>query len=319
MRIGIDIGTSHVAVAIEKRGILFREPSVLAISKKNNKVMCVGENAKEMLGKTNPDIGAIYPLKEGVIADYQATEFMLKYFLNKVCGKIKLVKPFVILSVPVKLTSIEERALEEAALAAGAQKVHLIPSPLAAALGAELSIHKPAGHMVVDIGAGTTDIAVISLGDIVCSESLRSGGNKMDEAIKRYVRKIYNLIIGDQAAEEIKIKISSAVPMDTSMSMEVKGRDLIDSLPKSITLTDEEIKEPVEESLKVILEGIKKVFEKTPPELISDIIDNGVLLTGGGGLLRGLDERLTRDIGVCFYIPEDSINCVAKGTVLARI
>ncbi len=319
MRVGIDLGTANITVAVEKRGVILREPTVLAINKKNSKIMYIGETAREMLGKTNPEIKAIYPLQNGVIADYQATELLLKHFLNRVCGKIKLVKPSVVMSVPVKLTSIEERALKEATISAGAQSAHLIPSPMAVALGADLPVDKPVGTMVIDIGAGSTDIAVISLGGIVCSSSIKTGGRKMDDSIIRYVRKVYNLIIGQQTAEDIKISIGSAIQSDNPMSMEVKGRDIIDSMPKSITLSDDELREPIEESLKSIKESIKKVFEKTPPELIADIIDNGIVLAGGGALLKGLEERFTREMGVHFYIPDDSLTCVARGTILAKI
>lgn len=319
MRVGIDLGTANITVAIEKRGVILREPAVMAINKKNSKIMYIGESAREMLGKTNPEIKAIYPLQNGVIADYQATELLLKHFLNRVCGKIKLAKPSVVMSVPVKLTSIEERALKEASISAGAQSTHLIPSPMAIALGADLPVDKPVGTMVIDIGAGSTDIAVISLGGIVCSSSIKTGGRKMDDSIIRYVRKVYNLIIGQQTAEDIKIRIGSAIQSDNPMSMEVKGRDIIDSIPKSITLSDDELREPIEESLKAIKECIKKVFEKTPPELIADIIDNGIVLAGGGALLKGLEERFTREMGVHFYIPDDSLTCVARGTILAKI
>lgn len=318
MKIGIDLGTTSVVVALENRGVILREASVLALDKKSDKILYIGEKAREMLGKTGNDITAIYPLKDGVIADYDATVIILKYYLNKVYGKIRLFKPDIVLNIPAKITSIEERALKEAALTAGAGEVYLVPSPIAGALGAGLSIKDPVGNMVVDIGSGTTDIAIISMGDIVFGDSLRIGGYKIDESIIRYVRKVYNLIIGEQTAEEIKIKIGSAVQTDSSLSLEVKGRDLIDGVPKTITLTDEEVRGPIDEFIKTAINGIKRIFEKTPPELIADIIDNGVMLIGGGSLLRGLEERLNREFGICFHIAQDSIDCVARGTIMVK-
>jgi len=318
MRIGIDAGSASTVVAVENRGIIFREPSVLAVNKKSKKIVATGEKAREILGKTDLEVSALYPVNDGVIADYEATEILLAYFLKK-CIKLRMFKPLVVLSVPSRITVIEERAIKEAALSAGAREVILAKVPLLAALGADLPVDKPAGHMVIDMGAGITDIGIISLGNIIYNRPVRTGGNKMDEAIIRYVRRVYNLVIGKYTAEEIKKKIGSAIPLDSSLSMEVKGLDLISSLPKSVTLTDEEIRGPLEEFLGVLLEEIKRFLEKTPPELVADVIDNGILITGGGSLLRGLEDRLSREIGVSIYIPEDSMDCVAKGTLLVKI
>ncbi len=318
MRIGIDPGSANTVVAVENRGIIFREPSFMAVNEKSKKIVATGEKAREILGKTDSEVVALYPIKDGVIADYEATEILLAYFLKK-CVKLRMFKPLVVLSVPSRITVIEERAIKEAALSAGARDVLVAKVPLLAALGADLPVDKPAGHMVIDIGAGITDIGIISLGNLIYNRTVRTGGNKMDEAIIRYVRRVYNLVIGNYTAEEIKKKIGSAIPLDTSLSMEVKGLDLISSLPKSVTLTDEELRGPLEEFLGVLLEEIKRFLEKTPPELVADVIDNGILLTGGGSLLRGLEDRLSREIGVSIYIPEDSMDCVAKGTLLVKI
>jgi len=318
MRIGIDPGSANTVVAVENRGIIFREPSVMAVNEKSKKIVATGEKAREILGKPDLEVSALYPIKDGVIADYEATEILLAYFLKK-CVKLRMFKPLVVLSVPSRITVIEERAIKEAALSAGARDVILAKVPLLAALGADLPVDKPAGHMVIDMGAGITDIGIISLGNIIYNRPVRTGGNKMDEAIIRYVRRVYNLVIGKYTAEEIKKKIGSAIPLDSSLSMEVKGLDLISSLPKSVTLTDEELRGPLEEFLGVLLEEIKRFLEKTPPELVADVIDNGILLTGGGSLLRGLEDRLSREIGVSIYIPEDSMDCVAKGTLLVKI
>lgn len=318
-RIGVDLGTATVLVYIEGKGIVIREPSVVALDKTTKKLLAIGEQAREMLGRTPSNIIAVRPLKDGVIADYDATEQMLKHFISQVCGKFSLRKPVVVISVPAEITSVEERAVIEAALSAGAKRAVLIEEPKAAAIGAGLPIDEASGNMVVDIGGGTTDIAVISLGGMVVSESLRIGGNKMDEAIVRYIRRNYNLMIGERTAEEIKIKIGSVIPPKEPLTMTIKGRDLIDGLPKVVTINDAEIREPLAEPVMNIIEGIKRVLEKTPPELISDIIDKGIVLTGGGSLLRGLDELLKEVIGLKTVIADDPLCCVAIGAGKASL
>ena len=318
MRVGIDLGSANIRAAVSGRDTIFHEPSLLAVDK-SKKVLAIGEKARELLSKTSGEAIAVYPLKDGVMADYDATEILLNYMLKKAGGKLRFFKPSVVMSVPAKITTIEERALKEAVLSAGAKEVSLFSVPFLAAVGADLPVEKPQGHMVIDIGAGTTEIGILSFGKIVHSTSLRTGGNSIDSIVVRYVRKVYNLIIGKYTAEQIKKDIGSAVPLDNSLSLEVKGRDLISSLPKSVTLTDEEIREPLEEFFSVIFDEIKVFLEKTPPELVGDVIDNGILLTGGGSLFRGLEDRLRKEIGVSIYIPEDSVESVVKGTLAVKI
>jgi rod shape-determining protein MreB and related proteins len=319
MHIGIDLGTSSVLVYIKGKGIVLREPSVVAINTGNNKILAVGEQARQMLGRTPANIVATRPLKDGVIADYEVTEAMLKYFVNKICGRRIIFRPSVMICVPAEVTSVEKRAVLEAAVAAGAKRAYLIEEPMAAAIGAGLSVDEPCGNMVVDIGGGTTDAAVISLGGIVVSESIRVAGNKMDEAIQRYIRKHYNLMIGERTAEDLKIKIGSAYPLDTSLSLDVRGRDLINGLPKTINISSEEVREALSEPITAIVEATKAVLEKTPPELAADIIDKGIVLTGGGALLRGLDQLISKVTGMPVYVADDAISCVAIGTGKADI
>lgn len=314
MHLGIDLGTATVLVYARGRGIVLREPSVVAIDKNTNRILAVGEQAKQMLGKTPANIVAIRPLRDGVIADYEVTEAMLRYFLNKVCSRRWIFKPTVMICVPAEVTSVEKRAVIEAAVSAGAKKAYLIEEPMAAAIGAGLNVDEPGGNLVVDIGGGTTDVAVISLGGIVVSESIRVAGNKMDEAIVRYIRKNYNLTIGERTAEEIKIKIGSAYPLDETLSMDIRGRDLIDGLPKTIVITSDEVKDAIEEPVSAILEAVKSVLEKTPPELAADIIDRGIVMTGGGSLLRGADQLLSKVTGMSVKVADDPISCVAIGT-----
>lgn len=314
MNIGIDLGTATVLVYVQNKGIVLKEPSVVAIDKNTNKILAVGEQARQMLGRTPANIVAIRPLRDGVIADYEVTEAMLKYFINKVCGRRRFFKPSVMVCVPTEVTSVEKRAVIEAAISAGAKRASLIEEPMAAAIGAGLNVEEPCGNMVVDIGGGTTDVAVISLGGIVVGESIRVAGNKMDEAIARYIRKTYNLMIGERTSEEIKIKIGSAYPEENPRSMEIRGRDLINGLPKTITINSEEVREALEEPLTLMVEAVKSVLEKTPPELSADIIDKGIILTGGGGLLTGLDMLISKATGMPVRIADDPICSVAIGT-----
>lgn len=314
--IGIDLGTASVLIFKKGKGIVLHEPSVVAIDKNTNKVIAVGEEARQMLGRTPGHIIAVRPLKDGVIADYDMTEKMLSFFIRKVIGQKFFFKPRVIVCIPTGATDVEERAVRQATLAAGARQAYIIEEPLAAALGAGLNIAEPTGHMVVDIGGGTSDIAVLSLGGIVCNASLRVGGDKFDEAIVRYVRREYNLMIGDRTAEEIKIKVGTAFVRDENRnkSMEVKGRDLVSGLPKTITITAEQTWEALQEPIEAVIEGVKKVLEITPPELAADIVNNGIVMTGGGALLDGLDLLLSKRTNLPVHIAEDAISCVARGT-----
>jgi len=315
MHMGIDLGTASVLVYVRGRGIVLSEPSVVAIDRNTDKILAVGEQARQMLGRTPANIVAIRPLRDGVIADYEVTEAMLKYFINRVYGRgWRLFRPYVMICVPAEVTSVEKRAVIEAALSAGAKKANLIEEPMAAAIGAGLNVEEPGGNLVVDIGGGTTDVAVISLGGIVVSESLRVAGNKMDEAIVRYIRKNYNLMIGERTAEDLKIQIGSAYPIKEPLAMSIRGRDLINGLPKSINVTSLEVMEAIEEPVSSIVEAVKSVLERTPPELAADIIDRGVLLTGGGALLRGVDELLAKATGMPVKVADDPISCVAIGT-----
>jgi len=318
--IGIDLGTANVLVHVRGKGIVLREPSVVAKDKRSNRTLAVGEEARLMLGKTPSHIVAIRPLRDGVIADFEVTEAMLNYFIKKVTKNRSLFstvfkpKPNVVICVPAEITSVEERAVRDAAKLAGARSVDIIEEPMAAAIGAGLPIDDPSGSMVVDVGGGTTDVAVISLGGIVVAESLRVAGNKMDEAIIRYTRRVYNLMIGERTAEEIKIKIGSAYRLENELAMEIRGRDLINGLPKTVKITSEEIREALAEPVGAIVEAVKSVLEKTPPELSSDIIDRGVILTGGGALLRGFDKLLTEVCGIPVIVADDPLSCVAIGT-----
>lgn len=316
-RIGIDLGTTNILVYVPKKGIVINEPSVVAISTEDNKIMAVGIEAKEMLGRTPESIVASRPLKDGVIADYRITSSMLKYFINKAVGGIRLIRPEVMVSIPAGATSTERRAVVDATMAAGAKTAYVISEPLAAAIGAEVPIATPSGNMVVDIGGGTTEVAVISLGGIVSYSSARVGGNKIDQAITSYIRKKYGLAVGDRTAEEIKIEIGTALPLNPELIMEVRGRDLIAGLPKTIKFTSNEVVEAITEELSEIIGAIKRVLEKTPPELSSDIIDRGMVLTGGGAILRNIDKLLAKTTGVPAHIVEEPLLCVAKGTGLA--
>ncbi len=312
--IGIDLGTANVLVYVHGRGIVMREPSVVAMNINTRRVIEVGEKAREMVGRTPVNITAVRPMTDGVIADYTTTQRLLEHILHKVCGVKRLFKPRVLLAVPSGVTSVEQRAVKQAALAAGAGEALTIEEPMAAAIGAGLPIDSPGGNMVVDIGGGTTDIAVLSLDGIVLSRSLRIGGMKLDDVIIRHIRTNYNLLIGDRTAEEIKIAIGSAVTQREESKMEVRGRDLLTGLPQTVEVTSQEIRECMSETISQIVARVKNVLEKTPPELASDIIERGIFLTGGTALLRGLDTLIAETSNVPTYVAEDPLSCVAIGT-----
>jgi rod shape-determining protein MreB len=316
MNIGIDLGTANVLVHVEGRGIVIQEPSVVAVDD-DGRIRAVGEDAREMIGRTPGNIHAIRPMKDGVIADYVITEAMLRFFINKAMHgrmRLRLSGPQVMISVPAGVTSVEKRAVKDAALKAGAREAHLIEEPLAAAIGANVPISGPSGNMVIDIGGGTSEIAVIALGGIVVSTSLRVGGNRFDEAITSYIRKKYNLMIGERTAEEVKITIGTALPLERELTMEVRGRDLIAGLPRTIPITSSEVMEAIELPLQQLVAAVRQVLEQTPPELSSDIIDKGMVMSGGGALLRNIDKLLTQVTGVPCHVAENALNCVALGT-----
>ena len=314
-QIGIDLGTVNVLVHVKGKGIVLQEPSVVAIRITDNKIVAIGEAARAMIGRTPENIEVARPMRDGVIADYVVTEAMLRYFVQKICGRLALPKPSLMVSVPVGVTSVESRAVHDAAVQAGgdANHTHLVQEPLAAALGAGLPIETPTGNMVVDIGGGVSEAAVISLNGIVVSGSVRVGGLKLDEAIASYIRRKYNLMIGEQTAEDIKIQIGSALPLEEKLALEVRGRDQVAGLPKTITVNSDEVTEAITESLAQIVSVVKSVLERTPPELSSDVIDRGLVLTGGGALLRNVDVLLSRETGVPCYVAENPIACVALG------
>jgi len=311
--LGIDLGTVSVLIYQKGKGIVLQEPSVVSILRDSGKVLAVGEEAKNMLGKTPGNIIAIQPMKSGVIADYEITEKMLSYFIRKVCGDSKIFRPEVVICVPSGGTEVEKRAVLEATMQAGARKAYLIEEPIAAAIGAGLDISEPYGNMIVNVGGGTSDIAVISLGGIVVSESLRVAGNNFDEDIIKYIKEKYSLMIGEKSAETLKIEIGTAMELKEELFTDIRGRDLVSGLPKSISVGSNEILEAISNSLKTIIEGIKIVMEKIPPELASDIADKGIIITGGGGLLRNFDQLLSKITGVPAYLAEKPISCVALG------
>ncbi len=316
MNIGIDLGTANVLVHVEGKGIVIQEPSVVAVDDEG-RIRAVGEDAREMIGRTPGNIHAIRPMKDGVIADYVITEAMLRFFINKaMSGRLRprLSGPAVMISVPAGVTSVEKRAVKDAALKAGAREAYLIEEPLAAAIGANVPISGPSGNMVIDIGGGTSEVAVIALGGIVVSTSLRVGGNRIDEAIASYIRKKYNLMIGERTAEEVKITIGTALPLVRELSMEVRGRDLIAGLPRTIPITSSEVMEAIELPLQQLVAAVRQVLEQTPPELSADIIDKGMVMSGGGALLRNIDKLLTQVTGVPCHVAENALNCVALGT-----
>lgn len=316
-KLGIDLGTANTLVFVPGKGVVLNEPSVVAISQGDNKVMAVGIEAKEMVGKTPDNIIAYRPLKDGVIADYRVTEAMLRYFINKALGKWSVVRPEVMVSVPAGITSTERRAVVEATIKAGAKNAYVVKEPILAAIGAGIPIHEPKGRMIVDIGGGTTDVAVISLGGIVASTSVKCAGNKIDQAIIDHVKKTYNLAIGEKTAEDIKIQVGSALPLNEELKMSIKGRDYITGLPRSVEITTNEMVKAVERELRLIVKAIKDVFQETPPELASDIIDNGIIMSGGSSLLRNLPILIERKTGVKATLADDALYCVAKGTGIA--
>ena len=316
MKIGIDLGTANILVYVQGKGIVITEPSVVAVSD-DNRIVAVGEEAREMIGRTPGNIQAIRPMKDGVIADYVITEAMLSHFIAKVRGRVRFARPEVMISVPAGVTSVEKRAVRDAALKAGAKEAYLIEEPLAAAIGANVPISGPSGNMIIDIGGGTSEIAVIALGGIVVSHSLRVGGNKFDEAIATYIRKKYNLMVGERTAEEVKMQIGTALPLERELTMEVRGRDLIAGLPRTIPITSSEVMEAIEQPLQQLVAAVRSVLEQTPPELWSDIIDKGMVMSGGGALLRNVDKLLTQVTGVPCHVAENALDCVALGTGLA--
>ncbi len=316
-RIGIDLGTTYTLVHLPKRGIVINEPSVVAVSLDDKKILAVGNEAKDMIGRTPDTIMAVKPLKDGVIADYKATEAMIRYFINKTLGGIRLFRPEVMVAVPAGISSTERRAVIEATIAAGAKAAYIIKEPVAAAIGADIPIGSATGHMIVDIGGGTAEMAVISLGGIVASSSVRVGGNKFDAAILEYIRKKYNLAIGERTAEEIKINIGSALYMEDKLYLEIRGRDIVTGLPRSITVSSDDVTEAIQNELEMIIAAVKKVLQKTPPELAADIIDKGIVLTGGSALLRNIDQLISRTTGVPTYVADDAMLSVAKGTGIA--
>lgn len=316
-RIGIDLGTANSLVIVPGKGVILNEPTVVAITSEDNKVVAVGNEAKEMLGRTPDNIITSRPMKDGVIADYTIIKSMLNYFIDKVMGKVKLGKPEVMICAPVGVTSVERRAVLDATLSAGAKTAYLIDECLAAAIGAKMPIGDPAGNFIADIGGGTTEVGIVSLGGIVTSNTVRVGGNKLDEAIASYIRRKHNLIIGYQMSEKVKIEIGSATALKKEEKIEIKGRDSIDGLPRSIIISSTEVKDALEDPLKSILEATKKVLENTPPELASDIIDRGLVMTGGTSLLRNLDQFLTKKLGIPCHVADDPLNCVINGIGIA--
>ena len=312
--IGIDLGTANTLVYVKDRGIMLREPSVVAIQQGSHRVLAVGEEAKRMLGRTPGNIVAIRPMKAGVIADFEVTEAMLRYFIRKAHNRRWVVRPRIIISVPSGITEVEKRAVRDSAEAAGAREVYLIEEPMAAAIGVGLPVQEPAGNMIVDMGGGTTEVAIISLAGIVISRSVRVGGDEMDEAIVQYLKRVYNLMIGERTAEEIKIAIGSAYPLGEEMSYDVKGRDLVAGLPKTLTITSDEVREALQEPVSAIIEAIRITLERCPPELSSDLVDRGIVLAGGTSQLRGLDKLIAEHTGLPVHVAEDPLVAVAEGT-----
>ena len=316
-KIGIDLGTTYTLVHVPKRGIVINEPSVVAISVNDKKILAVGDEAKEMIGRTPDSIIAIRPLKDGVIADYKTTEAMLRYFINKALGGIKLFRPEVMVAVPAGITPTERRAVIDATIAAGAKAAYIIKEPIASAIGANIPIGSASGHMIIDIGGGTSEIAVISLGGIVAAESVRIGGTRFDSSISEYIRRKYNLAIGERTSEEIKIELGSAMYSEGPAVLDVRGRDMVSGLPTTITISSNDVTEALQKDLQGIIEAAKEVLQQTPPELSADVIDKGIIMAGGSSLLRNIDQLISRAIGVPVYVADDALLCVAKGTGIA--
>jgi len=312
--IGIDLGTANTLVYVRDKGIVLREPSVVAIQAGTNNVLAVGNEAKRMLGRTPGNIVAIRPMKDGVIADFEITEVMLRYFIQKVHNRRNMVSPRVVVAVPSGITEVEKRAVKDSATHAGAREVYLIEEPMASAIGVGLPVQEPAGNMIIDMGGGTTEVAIISLSGIVFSRSVRVAGDELDEAIVQYMKRVYNLMIGERTAEEIKIKIGSAYPLEKETSMEVKGRDLVAGLPKTLTITSQEVREAIQEPINTIVETVRYTLERCPPELSADLVDRGIVLAGGGALLRGLNKLLTEETGLPVHVADDPLSAVVMGT-----
>lgn len=316
-KLGIDLGTANTLVFMPGKGIVLNEPSVVAVSEQDNKILAVGLEAKEMIGRTPDNIVAYRPMRDGVIADYRVTEAMLRYYMNKALGKFTIWKPEVLVSVPAGVTSTERRAVVEAAIKAGAKAAYVVKEPILAAIGAGIPIYEARGHMIVDIGGGTTDVAVIALGGIVASTSVKCAGDRIDHAIADYIKKTFNLAIGDKTSEDIKIKIGSAVPLEEELSMTIKGRDFITGLPRSTDIGTNEIVKAIDKELREMVKAMKDVLQETPPELASDIIDRGIIMTGGSSQLRNFPELVYRRTGVKARLADDALYCVAKGTGIA--
>lgn len=312
--IGIDLGTANTLVTLKGKGVILKEPSVVAIDRRSGNILATGYEAKEMLGRTPETIKAVRPLKDGVIADFTATQLMLKNIVTKVCQRYNAGRPRVVVGVPSGITEVEERAVEESVLRAGAREVYLIEEPMAAAIGASLDVAEPTGNIIVDIGGGTTEVAVVSLGGVVVSNSLRIAGDELDEDIADYIKKEMGLAIGETTAEEIKMEIGCATPLMTEMSMEVRGRDLTTGLPRNVVITSSQVEEAMKNSINEIVEIVKTTLEKTPPELASDIVEKGIVLAGGGALIKNLDKLLSQKTGMPVYIAENPLECVVKGT-----
>ncbi|PIR03651.1 MAG: rod shape-determining protein [Candidatus Magasanikbacteria bacterium CG11_big_fil_rev_8_21_14_0_20_39_34] len=316
-KVAIDLGTTNVLVHVPKRGIVINEPSVVAVSRDDNKVLAVGIEAKDMIGRTPETIIAERPLKDGVIANYKTTEAMLRYFINKAFGGVRLFRPEVMIAVPAGITSTERRAVIDAAMAAGARAAYIIKEPVVAAIGADIPIGSASGHMIIDIGGGTAEIAVISLGGIVSCGSVRIGGTRFDASISEYIRRKYGLAIGDRSSEEVKISVGSAMFMENPLKMEVKGRDVISGLPRTITITSNDTTEALQRDLEGLIDAVKSVLHQTPPELSADVMDKGIIMSGGSSQLRNLDELFSEATGVACYLADEPLLCVAKGTGIA--
>ncbi len=312
--IGIDLGTANTLVYVRDKGVVLREPSVVAVQAGTNLPLAVGNEAKRMLGRTPGNIVAIRPLKDGVIADFEVTEAMLRYFIQKVHNRRNMVSPRVVVAVPSGITEVEKRAVKDSATHAGAREVYLIEEPMASAIGCGLPVQEPAGNMIIDMGGGTTEVAIISLAGIVFSRSVRVAGDELDEALVQYMKRVYNLMIGERTAEEIKIKIGSAYPLEKETTMEVKGRDLVAGLPKTLTITSQEVREAIQEPVNTIVETVRYTLERCPPELSADLVDRGIVLAGGGALLRGLDKLLAEETGLPVHVADDPLSAVVMGT-----
>lgn len=316
-KIGIDLGTATVLVFLPGRGIVINEPSVVAISTVDKRVLAVGDDAKEMVGRTPDTIVAKKPMKDGVIADYKITEAMLRYFIDKALGPFRLLKPEVMVAVPAGITSTERRAVIDATIAAGGKAAYIIKEPIAAAIGANIPIGSASGHMIIDVGGGTSEVAVISLGGIVANTCVKVAGNKFDQAIMEYIRKKYNLAIGEQTAEQVKIRIGTAMPLEKKLITQIRGRDMVTGLPKNLTISSDDIVEAIQDELRAVTNAVKSVLAITPPELAADVMDKGIILSGGSGLLRNFDKLITEATGVACYVADEPQLCVAKGTGIA--